>query len=48
MNGKWKGIAHVHSDISYDGEPSYAKLRQYFLGKGLNFALITKHIEHLK
>jgi len=48
MNGNWKGIAHVHSDISYDGKLSYAELRQYFLGKGLNFALITEHIEHLK
>jgi len=42
-----KGVAHVHSTISFDGRCDYAKLRELFLARGLRFACITEHIETL-
>jgi len=42
-----KGVAHVHSTISFDGQCDYARLRDLFVSRGLRFACITEHIETL-
>lgn len=44
---RYRGFAHCHSNYSYDGKYSYAKLRELFLQKGLDFVCITEHIEYL-
>lgn len=43
----YRGFAHCHSTISYDGKYSYAQLRNMFLNHGLHFVCMTEHIEHL-
>lgn len=42
-----QGMVHCHSDHSFDGECSYAELREFFEARGLSFACMTEHIEHL-
>ena len=44
---RYRGFAHCHSNYSYDGQYSYAELRNIFISKGLDFVCITEHIEHL-
>jgi hypothetical protein len=41
---KIKGICHVHSSYSHDGEVSLADLKDYFKQKGFQFLLLTEHI----
>ncbi len=47
MSEFFEGTVHAHSSNSYDARMSYAELREFFLGKGLNFICMTEHIEHL-
>jgi hypothetical protein len=39
-----KGISHVHSKYSHDGEISLAELKEYFKQKGFKFLLLTEHL----
>lgn len=45
---KLAGISHAHSENSFDASCTYPELRQLFMSKGLNFACMTEHIEHLE
>lgn len=42
------GLAHAHSENSFDARLSYGELRKLFMSKGLNFACMTEHIEQLE
>lgn len=42
-----QGTVHCHSTHSFDGQFSYAQLREFFMAKGLFFACMTEHIEYL-
>lgn len=41
------GLIHIHSNHSFDGQCTYAQLRELFIAQGLRFACITEHIEGL-
>jgi len=42
-----QGTVHCHSTHSFDGQLSYAQLRNFFIERGLSFACMTEHIEYL-
>lgn len=42
-----QGLIHIHSNHSFDGQCTYAQLRELFIAQGLRFACITEHIEGL-
>jgi hypothetical protein len=39
-----KGVCHVHSNYSHDGEISLAELKDYFKNKGFQFLILTEHL----
>jgi len=39
-----KGVSHLHSKYSHDGEISLAELKEYFKEKGFQFLLLTEHL----
>lgn len=42
-----QGTVHCHSTHSFDGQLSYAELREFFMERDLSFACMTEHIEYL-
>lgn len=42
-----QGTVHCHSTHSFDGQCSYAELRDFFTARGLGFVCMTEHIEYL-
>lgn len=42
-----KGLCHIHSIHSHDGEISLAELKEYFKKKGFQFLLLTEHIHDI-
>lgn len=40
-----KGVCHVHSKYSHDGEIPLAELKEYFKQKGFQFLLLTEHLQ---
>lgn len=43
----YDGILHAHSRYSYDGKLSLAELRSLLLARGISFACMTEHTDHL-
>lgn len=41
------GVCHIHSRYSYDAKLSLAELRDAFVSRGISFALMTEHTDHL-
>jgi len=41
------GIIHVHSTYSYDGKESLGSLKEFLVGKGINFCCLTEHTDYL-
>jgi hypothetical protein len=41
-----RGAAHVHSTFSFDGKLTHRQLRELFLSRGFQFALMSEHIEY--
>jgi vacuolar-type H+-ATPase subunit F/Vma7 len=39
-----KGLCHIHSKLSHDGEVSISELKESLKGKGFKFLLLTEHI----
>ena len=44
---KVKGVCHVHSRYSYDGKHTLEELRELFTARGISFALMSEHTDHL-
>ncbi len=42
-----RGLLHVHSNYSYDGKESLSSLKQFLIGKGINFCCLTEHTDFL-
>lgn len=42
-----RGVCHVHSKYSHDGEISLAELKEYFKQKGFCFILLTEHLHDI-
>lgn len=42
-----KGVTHIHSTYSFDGTLDLQELRLFFEARGLDFVLMSEHIEEL-
>jgi len=45
---KLRGVIHIHSRISYDGQETIARLAEFFRSRGYDFMCITEHSDGLK
>jgi hypothetical protein len=44
---RFLGVAHLHSTYSFDGKVKLSEIAQLFRSRGLDFALMSEHIEKL-
>jgi hypothetical protein len=44
---RFVGVAHIHSTYSFDGKVKLSEIAQVFRSRGLDFALMSEHIEEL-
>ena len=44
---KVKGVIHIHSTYSYDGKESLQSLRDFLIGKGIQFCCLTEHTDQM-
>ncbi len=42
-----RGVAHAHSSYSFDGRLSLAELAKFFRSQGVDFVLLSEHVETL-
>ena len=45
--GKFRGVAHVHSTYSFDGRLTLDELAVSFKARGIQFVLMSEHVESL-
>jgi hypothetical protein len=44
---RFRGVSHVHSTYSFDGRLSLAELSTFFAERGIDFVLMSEHVEGL-
>ena len=47
MTRRLQGVAHVHSTYSFDGRLKMPELAQFLRDRGVNFVLLSEHVESL-
>jgi hypothetical protein len=44
---RFTGVAHIHSTYSFDGRVKLSEIADYFRSRGLDFVLMSEHVEEL-